>query len=296
MIKVNMRIGVLKKMAIGSILFSMITTYSTKPIANNNLEKIISNTKKQYYVNSFYNNTHNYWDNIFCVRSVAVYEKKGKEIKLPLGHATLTLFNTEKNTSYFFTAYHIKDAEKIDYIKRKLEGKFIKKNVGYEFKKYAYFIVDNRFDTYEKDDLCLDVVEGVKNLDLLILKYEGSGGKYEENLKKHKKIILGDSSKLNVGDLVVAIGYHYSTYKILSRGIISNTRKGVKPFEDDLLIDINLNPGASGCPVFAIKDGKFEMIGLFHQYFSPDSIPRGIHFAVPINNIKEILRKYGGKK
>jgi putative serine protease PepD len=108
---------------------------------------------------------------------------------------------------------------------------------------------------------------------------------------------LGDSSGLQVGQKVLAIGNPFGLEHSLSAGIISMIRKVVKAgeteIEDVIQTDAAINPGNSGGPLL---DSEGKVIGINTAIFTPSGGNVGIGFAIPINTAKRVVAdvlKYG---
>ncbi len=104
-------------------------------------------------------------------------------------------------------------------------------------------------------------------------------------------IPLGDSSGLEVGQRVLAIGNPFGLYRSLTAGIISSLDRAMKtprgPVLKELIqTDAAINPGNSGGPLL---DADGRLVGINTAILSQSGGSEGIGFAVPINNIKRIL-------
>jgi S1-C subfamily serine protease len=101
---------------------------------------------------------------------------------------------------------------------------------------------------------------------------------------------LGDSSSLQVGQKVLAIGNPFGLEHSLSSGIISMIRKVVKAgeieIEDVIQTDAAINPGNSGGPLLN-SEGK--VVGINTAIFTPSGGNVGIGFAIPINTAKRVV-------
>jgi len=101
---------------------------------------------------------------------------------------------------------------------------------------------------------------------------------------------LGDSSALQVGQKVLAIGNPFGLEHSLSAGIISSLRKVVKTgateIEDVIQTDAAINPGNSGGPLL---DSEGHVIGINTAIFTPSGGNIGIGFAIPINTAKRVV-------
>jgi Do/DeqQ family serine protease len=113
------------------------------------------------------------------------------------------------------------------------------------------------------------------------------------------QIGLGDSSKVEVGDFVVAIGNPFGLQHTVTSGIISGlSRSGINPdgFEDFIQTDASINPGNSGG---ALVNLKGELIGINTAILSRSGGNIGIGFAIPVNmarSVMEQLLKFGSVK
>ncbi|NBT88346.1 MAG: PDZ domain-containing protein, partial [Flavobacteriaceae bacterium] len=106
---------------------------------------------------------------------------------------------------------------------------------------------------------------------------------------------LGDSTKIRVGDWVIAIGNPFGLGGSVSAGIISARQRDIRsgPYDDYLQTDAAINKGNSGGPMLNM-DG--EVIGVNSAIFSPTGGSVGIGFAVPTSLAHPIidqLRRFG---
>lgn len=99
---------------------------------------------------------------------------------------------------------------------------------------------------------------------------------------------LGDSSKLEVGEWVVAIGNPFGLSHTLTAGVVSakgRTSLGINDYEDFIQTDAAINPGNSGGPLVNL-DG--EVVGINTAIFSRSGGYMGVGFAIPINMARGI--------
>jgi Do/DeqQ family serine protease len=107
---------------------------------------------------------------------------------------------------------------------------------------------------------------------------------------------MGDSSKLEVGDYVVAIGNPFGLQHTVTAGIVSALgRSGINPegYEDFIQTDASINPGNSGG---ALVNLRGELVGINSAILSGSGGNIGIGFAIPMNmarGVMEQLIKYG---
>jgi serine protease Do len=106
----------------------------------------------------------------------------------------------------------------------------------------------------------------------------------------------GDSSKLQVGEWVLAIGSPFQLSQTVTAGIISATGRaniGFSEYEDFIQTDAAINPGNSGG---ALINSRGELIGINTGIFSQSGGYQGIGFAVPSNLARSVvnsLMQYG---
>jgi serine protease Do len=106
---------------------------------------------------------------------------------------------------------------------------------------------------------------------------------------------IGDPSKLEVGEWVVAIGAPFGFTNSVTQGIVSAMGRdlpgqSVVPF---IQTDVAVNPGSSGGPLFNMTG---EVVGINSQIYSRSGGSMGISFAIPIDvamKVKEQLLKHG---
>jgi Do/DeqQ family serine protease len=140
------------------------------------------------------------------------------------------------------------------------------------------------------DDRTLDakVVGSDKPSDLALLKVNAS------NLTA---LPLGDSDKVQVGDVVLAVGNPLGIGKTVTMGIISakgrQTGLSNGSFEDFLQTDAAINQGNSGGP---LVNTNGELVGINSQILSPSGGSIGLGFSIPSNmarNVMDQLTKNG---
>ncbi len=124
--------------------------------------------------------------------------------------------------------------------------------------------------------------------DLALIKIRRSGG----NLPFAR---LGNSSQLEVGDWVMAIGNPFGLEHTVTAGIVSAKGRviGAGPYDNFIQTDASINPGNSGGPLI---NGSGEVIGVNSAIFSQSGNNVGIGFAIPIDLARKVadqLRKNG---
>ncbi len=107
-----------------------------------------------------------------------------------------------------------------------------------------------------------------------------------ENLPK---VVISDTSKLEVGDVVLAIGNPFGFGQTVTQGIISATgrdRLGINTFENFIQTDAAINPGNSGG---ALINAYGELVGINTAIFSKSGGSQGIGFAIPIGLASDVM-------
>lgn len=132
------------------------------------------------------------------------------------------------------------------------------------------------------DQFDAKVVGVDEGTDLAVLKIEP---------KKLPKAVLGDSSGLRVGDIVLAIGNSFGVGQTVTSGIISATDRagfGMSQYEDFIQTDAPINPGNSGG---ALTDANGRVIGINSAILTSGGGSEGIGFAVPINVARKVTEQ-----
>ena len=125
--------------------------------------------------------------------------------------------------------------------------------------------------------------------DVAVLKIDG---------KNLPVVRFGDTSKLRVGEWVVAIGSPFGMENSVTAGIVSATGRSIRGenprnYVNFIQTDVAVNPGNSGGPLFNMNG---EVVGINSQIFSTTGSYAGMSFAIPIdlaNNVREQLVKTG---
>jgi S1-C subfamily serine protease len=106
-------------------------------------------------------------------------------------------------------------------------------------------------------------------------------------------LALGDSSGVEVGDPVVAIGNPFGLDNTVTSGIVSALQRQIEApngfsISQVIQTDAAINPGNSGGPLI---DADGEVIGINSQIQTTGQGNVGIGFAVPINTAREVVRE-----
>jgi S1-C subfamily serine protease len=115
----------------------------------------------------------------------------------------------------------------------------------------------------------------------------------QQPLPPLKPLVIGNSSKLEVGDPVIAIGNPFGLSDTLTTGIVSGIGRllpsaGGAGFSipNAIQTDAPINPGNSGGPLL---NSQGEVVGINTAVFSGTGTFSGIGFAVPSNAITKIV-------
>jgi S1-C subfamily serine protease len=102
--------------------------------------------------------------------------------------------------------------------------------------------------------------------------------------------VLGDSSQLQVGQKVYAIGNPFGLNGTMTRGIVSSIRSVREPeggfIDEAIQTDAPINPGNSGGPLL---NSRGDVIGINTMIASNVGQSAGIGFAIPVNAAKAVL-------
>jgi serine protease Do len=121
-----------------------------------------------------------------------------------------------------------------------------------------------------------------KRTDLAVLRIETGGGTLPS-------IEFGDSDRLRVGDLILAIGNPFGLEQTVTSGIISalaRTSVGITDLRFFIQSDAAINPGNSGGPQI---DMKGKLVGINSAIYSSSLGAQGLGFAIPSNMVRIVV-------
>src|SRR5215813_7316476 len=102
---------------------------------------------------------------------------------------------------------------------------------------------------------------------------------------------FADSSKVEVGDIALALGNPFGLGRTVTMGIVSAIGRGglgIEDYEDFIQTDASINPGNSGGALINVRG---ELIGVNTAILSPSGGNLGIGFAVPSNMVRTVLEQ-----
>lgn len=148
------------------------------------------------------------------------------------------------------------------------------------------------------------VVEGAQSIEVVLgdqsrhpAKYIGADQRNDVALikidpkgKQLATLKLGDSSTIQVGQKVLAIGNPFGFQSTLTTGVVSAVGRTVQTsqttaIEEAIQTDAAINRGNSGGPLI---DSHGNVIGINSAIYTPTGTTAGIGFAIPINTAKNI--------
>jgi serine protease Do len=138
----------------------------------------------------------------------------------------------------------------------------------------------------DRRELEADVVGSDERSDVALLKIDA------DDLPTVK---IGDSSKLEQGEWVLAIGSPFGFDHTVTSGIVSATGRALsnETYVPFIQTDVAINPGNSGGPLFNL-DG--EVVGINSQIYTRSGGFMGLSFAIPIDvamNVSNQLKDSG---
>ncbi|CAD7851415.1 MAG: HtrA protease/chaperone protein / Serine protease (Protease DO) (EC 3.4.21.-) [Olavius algarvensis Gamma 3 endosymbiont] len=131
-------------------------------------------------------------------------------------------------------------------------------------------------------NLGAEVVGTDPQLDVAILRVDA---------KDLTEVQFADSSLLEVGDFVVAIGNPFGLGQTVTTGVVSALGRsglGIEGYENFIQTDASINPGNSGG---ALVNLAGELVGINTAIISPAGGNVGIGFAIPVNMAKASMRQ-----
>jgi serine protease Do len=140
-----------------------------------------------------------------------------------------------------------------------------------------------RVTTSDKREFDAEVVGTDAKSDLAVLRLKGK-------VEGLRPLVLGDSARMRLGDVVLAIGNPFGVGQTVTMGIVSATGRadvGIVDYEDFIQTDAAINPGNSGG---ALVNMRGELIGINTAILSRSGGYQGIGFAIPSKMAEPIMQ------
>lgn len=134
----------------------------------------------------------------------------------------------------------------------------------------------------DKREFDADIVLRDQRSDLAVLRIKGAHERFPT-------LEFGDSDKLQVGDVVLAIGDPFGVGQTVTHGIVSalaRTKVGSSDYQFFIQTDAPINPGNSGG---ALVDMSGHLIGINSAIASSSGGSEGIGFAIPANLVRVVV-------
>lgn len=134
----------------------------------------------------------------------------------------------------------------------------------------------------DKREFDAKVVGTDSDADIAVIKVDATG---------LPAVTIGDSSKVEVGDVALAIGNPFALGQTVTMGIVSalgRTGLGIERYENFIQTDAAVNPGNSGG---ALVNTRGELIGINTAILSESGGNQGIGFAIPSNMARSLMNQ-----
>jgi serine protease DegQ len=109
--------------------------------------------------------------------------------------------------------------------------------------------------------------------------------------KKLPSITFASADKLDVGDVVLAIGNPFGVGQTITQGIVSalgRNHLGINTYENFIQTDASINPGNSGG---ALINTAGNLVGINSAIYSRNGGSMGIGFAIPVSLAKQVMEQ-----
>ena len=144
-------------------------------------------------------------------------------------------------------------------------------------------VIEGADDVYvrltDKREFKAKVIGTDRRTDVALVKIEGSD---------LPKLTIGDSSRIRVGEWVIAIGSPFGLDNTVTAGIVSANARDTGDYLPLIQTDVAVNPGNSGGPLINMRG---EVVGINSQIYSRSGGYMGISFAVPIDEAMRIAEQ-----
>ncbi len=158
----------------------------------------------------------------------------------------------------------------------------------------GYILTANHvIDGADSDGVKVSLTDGGKKFSARVVGADASTdvAVLKVDAKDLPAITFADSDKLEVGDIVLAIGNPYGVGQTVTKGIVSGLSRrtlGINAYENFIQTDAAINQGNSGG---ALVDSQGRLVGINTLIFSQSGGFQGIGFAVPANLARNVLER-----
>lgn len=145
---------------------------------------------------------------------------------------------------------------------------------------------------YDNEKVPVKLIKGYVDYDIALLKRPA----------KIPKIpyACGKSINLERGDWIYIVGYPLAFFNpVITSGIVAGRGEPIKSLKEIIpaiwaviLYDVTVNSGNSGSPIFALKNGIPELVGIVNATLTGEHT--GICFGVGIDTIRDIILSHEG--
>ncbi len=223
---------------------------------------------------------------------LARFEKELTEIVRKVSPSVVTIFATQEATDGFFDEFDFPFPFPFDVPRRRRSlgsGVIVK----YDEDKSVFYILTNNHVVQNADVIRVSfdrhtekrgkLVGRDPKTDIAVIEVDAK----EISNPKGRVAKLGNSDKVRVGQIVIAIGNPYGLERTVTVGVVSALRRsiGITQYENFIQTDAPINPGNSGGPLINIRG---EVIGINTAIVAEG---QGLGFAIPINLAKWVMEQ-----
>ena len=134
----------------------------------------------------------------------------------------------------------------------------------------------------DKREFAVEIVLKDPRTDLAVLRVK-------DGHERFPVLEFGNSDRLEVGDVVLAIGNPFGVGQTVTHGIVSavaRTQVGISDYQFFIQTDAAINPGNSGG---ALVDMAGRIVGINTAIFSRSGGSQGVGFAIPANMVRVVV-------
>ncbi|MEN9314656.1 MAG: putative periplasmic serine endoprotease DegP-like precursor, partial [Pseudomonadota bacterium] len=146
-----------------------------------------------------------------------------------------------------------------------------------------HHVIDGADDIYvtlaDKREFKAKLIGSDRRTDVALVKVEATG---------LPKATIGDSSRLRVGEWVIAIGSPFGLENTVTAGIVSAKGRDTGDYLPFIQTDAAVNPGNSGGPLLNTRG---EVVGINSQIYSRTGGFMGISFSIPIDEAMRVVEQ-----